>query len=231
MITVRRSHERGQAKYSWLESKHTFSFGHYYDVRHMGFSALRVINDDIVSPGTGFDTHGHKDMEILSYVLEGSIEHKDSQGNTKVLTAGEFQLMSAGSGIYHSEYNASKTGVLKFLQIWIQPNTFGNKPSYIQKDFGKLPGLTSIVTPNGENGTLPIKQDARVDQLILEPGKELKLDIATNRKIYVHMVEGTLTIDETDLNGGDGAKIENKQSIIFSNNGESKVTALVFDLP
>lgn len=231
MITVRRSHERGQAKYSWLESKHTFSFGHYYDARHMGFSALRVINDDIVSPGTGFDTHGHKDMEILSYVLEGSIEHKDSQGNTKVLTAGEFQLMSAGSGIYHSEYNASKTGVLKFLQIWIQPNTFGNKPSYIQKDFGKLPGLTSIVTPNGENGTLPIKQDARVDQLILEPGKELKLDIATNRKIYVHMVEGTLTIDETDLNGGDGAKIEKRQSIIFSNNGESKVTALVFDLP
>ncbi len=165
MITVRHSDDRGSASFGWLDSKHTFSFGDYYDLKHMGFSALRVINDDIVQPSAGFATHGHRDMEIISYVLKGTIEHKDSEGNIQTLPVGEFQLMSAGRGIYHSEYNASDSDTLRFLQIWIQPNTFGNEPGYQQKDFGQAGGLTPIATPDGHDGTLQIKQDASLHQL------------------------------------------------------------------
>ena len=231
MIIVRHSEQRGLANFGWLNSKHTFSFGHYYDPQHMGFSALRVINDDIVAVGGGFDTHGHKDMEIISYVLEGAIEHKDSEGNVHILSAGEFQLMSAGSGIYHSEYNASHTEPLKFLQIWIQPNSFGNKPSYEQKDFCKQQGLTTIATPTGENGTLLIKQDAKLHQLVLKPNSKLSIDIATGRKIYLHQINGTLSVDDVVLNAGDGAKIENLHTLNFANRGQEEVTALLFDLP
>ncbi|MEZ8825127.1 pirin family protein [Vibrio amylolyticus] len=231
MITVRQSHQRGRANFGWLDSKHTFSFGHYYDVNQMGFSALRVINDDIVSPGAGFDKHGHRDMEIISYVLEGSIEHKDSEGNTKVLPAGEFQLMSAGAGVYHSEYNASQALPLRFLQIWVEPNTFGNKPSYEQKHFGKEQGLTTIATPTGEDGTLLIKQEMKLHQLILEPGTDLMMSIDTGRNVYVHQIKGTLSVDSVDLNGGDGAKVENTNKLTLANRGQTQVTALVFDLP
>ncbi|KJG06566.1 pirin [Photobacterium angustum] len=231
MIIVRHSDQRGLANFGWLNSKHTFSFGHYYDPQHMGFSALRVINDDIVAVGGGFDTHGHKNMEIISYVLEGAIEHKDSEGNVHILSAGEFQLMSAGSGIYHSEYNASHTEPLKFLQIWIQPNSFGNKPSYEQKDFGKQQGLTTIATPTGENGTLLIKQDAKLHQLVLKPNSKLSIDIATGRKIYLHQVNGILSVNDIELNAGDGAKIENLYTLNFANRGQEEVTALLFDLP
>ncbi len=136
MITLRQEKDRGRAQFGWLDSRHTFSFGHYYDPQHMGFSVLRVINDDIVQPGAGFDTHGHRDMEIISYVLEGAIEHQDSEGHQQKLPAGEFQLMSAGKGIYHSEYNASSTERLRFLQIWIEPKEKGSQPDYQQKDFG-----------------------------------------------------------------------------------------------
>ncbi|KJF83087.1 pirin family protein [Photobacterium angustum] len=231
MIIVRHSEQRGLANFGWLNSKHTFSFGHYYDPQHMGFSALRVINDDIVAVGGGFDTHGHKDMEIISYVLEGAIEHKDSEGNVHILSAGEFQLMSAGSGIYHSEYNASHTEPLKFLQIWIQPNSFGNKPSYEQKDFFKQQGLTTIATPTGEDGTLLIKQDAKLHQLVLKPNSKLSIDIATGRKIYLHQVNGILSVNDIELNAGDGAKIENLYTLNFANRGQEEVTALLFDLP
>lgn len=231
MIIVRHSEQRGLANFGWLNSKHTFSFGHYYDPQHMGFSALRVINDDIVAVGAGFNTHGHKDMEIISYVLEGVIEHKDSEGNVHILSAGEFQLMSAGSGIYHSEYNASPTEHLKFLQIWIQPNSFGNQPSYAQKDFGKQQGLTTIATPTGENGTLLIKQDAKLHQLVLKPNSKLSIDIATGRKIYLHQVNGILSVNDIELNAGDGAKIENLHTLNFANRGQEEVTALLFDLP
>lgn len=231
MIIVRHSDQRGLANFGWLNSKHTFSFGHYYDPQHMGFSALRVINDDIVAVSGGFDTHGHKDMEIISYVLEGAIEHKDSEGNVHILSAGEFQLMSAGSGIYHSEYNASHTEPLKFLQIWIQPNSFGNKPSYEQKDFGKQQGLTTIATPTGENGTLLIKQDAKLHQLVLKPNSKLSIDIATGRKVYLHQVNGILSVNDIELNAGDGAKIENLYTLNFANRGQEEVTALLFDLP
>lgn len=231
MITVRHAQDRGRANFGWLDSKHSFSFGSYYDPNHMGFSALRVINDDVVTPGAGFDTHGHRDMEIISFVLEGKIAHKDSEGNIQELPAGEFQLMSAGTGIYHSEYNASNTDNLRFLQIWIQPNSFGNKPGYQQKDFGKEIGLTTIATPTGENGTLHIKQDAKLHQLILEPNTELNLDIETGRSVYVHHVEGKVLVDDVAIEGGDGAKVTNQAGVTFSNKRNHKATALVFDLP
>ncbi|MEH0664393.1 pirin family protein [Vibrio scophthalmi] len=231
MITVRHAHDRGRANFGWLDSKHTFSFGHYYDPQQMGFSALRVINDDEVAPSAGFDTHGHRDMEIISYVLEGTIEHKDSEGNIKSLPAGEFQLMSAGKGIYHSEYNASKTDALRFLQIWIEPNTFGQTPGYQQKDFGQAPGLTTIATPTGEAGTLHIKQDAQLHQLILLPGESLDYALGADRKVYVHQIDGTLEVDGIALQGGDGAKVESTSRITFINRGADNVKALLFDLP
>jgi hypothetical protein len=231
MITIRLAQDRGRASFGWLDSKHTFSFGSYYDPNHMGFSELRVINDDIVSPNAGFDTHGHRDMEIISYVLEGVIAHKDSEGNVKTLPAGEFQLMSAGKGIYHSEYNASATDPLRFLQIWIQPNTFGNEPGYQQKDFGRNPGLTTIATPTGEHGTLHIKQDARLYQLVLEPNSELVFDMDPDRNVYVHQVKGALYADNSVLVEGDGAKIEKQSTVTFSNSTNELAVALVFDLP
>ncbi|MCF7477836.1 pirin family protein [Vibrio sp. J2-4] len=231
MITVRLAADRGRANFGWLDSKHTFSFGSYYDPQHMGFSELRVINDDVVQPGAGFDTHGHRDMEIISYVLEGVIAHKDSEGNVKTLPAGEFQLMSAGKGIYHSEYNASNRDTLHFLQIWIQPNTFGTKPGYQQKDFGRTPGLTTIATPTGENGTLLIKQDATLHQLILEPNSELNFEIESGRNLFVHQVTGSLSIDNTTLTAGDGAKIEQQSKVVLRNTSNESTTALLFDLP
>ncbi|OOE71886.1 pirin family protein [Salinivibrio sp. ML290] len=231
MITVRHASDRGQANFGWLQSRHTFSFGSYYDPHHMGFSALRVINDDIVSPAAGFDTHGHRDMEIISLVLEGEIEHKDSQGNRQTLPAGEFQLMSAGRGIYHSEYNASSTQALRFLQIWIEPNEQGGEPGYQQKDFGKQAGLTVIATPTGENGTLRIKQDARLLQLILLPSESVTLPLEAGRHAYVHQVDGTLDVETTSLAPGDGARIEDIPHVTFSNKSNETSQALVFDLP
>ena len=231
MITLRHASERGIANFGWLDSKHSFSFGIYYDPQHMGFSALRPINDDSVSPSAGFATHGHRDMEIISYVLEGSIAHKDSEGNVEVLPAGEFQLMSAGSGITHSEYNASATEPLKFLQIWIQPNTLGNTPGYQQKNFGQAVGLTTIATPTGENGTLQIKQNATLSQLILAPKSEITYQIATDRKMYVHQVAGELNIEDQQLTIGDGAKLTDMTTVTLVNPTDTQATALIFDLP
>ncbi|WP_137223804.1 pirin family protein [Shewanella sp. MEBiC00475] len=231
MITLRLASERGKANFGWLDSKHSFSFGSYYDPEQMGFSALRVINDDSVTPGAGFATHGHRDMEIISYVLEGSIAHKDSEGNVEVLPAGEFQLMSAGSGITHSEYNASATEPLKFLQIWIQPNTLGNTPRYQQKNFGQTVGLTTIATPTGENGTLKIKQNSTLSQLILAPHSEFIYTVEATRKVYVHQVAGELVVDTEILAAGDGVKITDAQTITLKNNQDDQSTALIFDLP
>lgn len=231
MISVRQAQERGRANFGWLDSKHTFSFGSYYDPQHMGFSALRVINDDKVIPGAGFETHGHRDMEIISYVLSGTIAHKDSEGNVQTLPAGEFQLMSAGKGIYHSEFNASKADDLRFLQIWIEPNSLGGQPGYQQKDFGREPGLTPIATPDGREGTLHIKQDATLSQLILASGESLNLEVQAKRKVYVHLVSGTLSLDSTTLQPGDGAKVVDQTAIELRSSGSETVTALVFDLP
>jgi len=230
MISIRRSHERGGANFGWLDSKHTFSFGNYYDERHMGFSALRVINDDRVTPGAGFDTHGHRDMEILSYVLEGEIAHKDSEGNIATLPVGEFQLMSAGSGIRHSEFNPSRTNGLHFLQIWIQPNVYGGAPGYQQKDFGRQPGLTLAVSPDGEAGSLVIKQDARIYQLLLEPNGQAILPADNARHYYVHVIDGELDIAGEIAKPGDGAKLADID-VLELNAKAQAVKALVFDLP
>ncbi|CZF79505.1 Quercetin 2,3-dioxygenase [Grimontia celer] len=231
MIDIRKSEQRGRASFGWLDSRHTFSFGHYHDPEQMGFSALRVINDDVVKPSAGFDTHGHRDMEIISYVLDGVIEHKDSEGNIQSLPAGEFQLMSAGKGIYHSEYNGSSDSDLRFLQIWIQPNERGGTPDYQQKDFGKAPGFTEIATPDGRDGTLNIKQNARSLQLILENGSSETFNPEMGSNVYVHVVAGELSLSDDVLSAGDGAKVSGLSQLLLKNNGSENVTALVFDLP
>lgn len=230
MITPRRSDERGAARFGWLDSRHTFSFGNYYDPRFMGYSALRVINDDKVDPGAGFPTHGHSDMEIISYVLEGEIAHRDSEGNIARLPAGEFQLMSAGRGINHSEFNASDTAPLKFLQIWIQPDVYGETPGYQQKDFGQQPGLTLVISPDGEADSLTIRQDARLYQLILPTGKTAELPGLKGRRVYIHVIEGELLVEGESLLPGDGAAIEQIETLNMAA-ARDAVKALVFDLP
>jgi len=230
MINIRRSDDRGSADFGWLKSRHTFSFGSYYDQEHMGFSVLRVINDDRVAPDAGFQTHGHRDMEIISYVLQGEIAHKDSEGNIATLPPGEFQLMSAGSGIRHSEFNPSPTHPLHFLQIWIQPNVIGQTPGYQQKSFGNRQGLTLVASPDANNGSLHIKQDACLYQLILAANTATHLAATVQRKYYVHVIEGELHIDDKTLAPGDGAQIENI-SDLHLRAGNQEITALVFDLP
>lgn len=230
MINIRRSNQRGGADFGWLKSKHTFSFGNYYDERQMGFSVLRVINDDRVAADSGFDTHGHRDMEIISYVLDGEISHRDSAGNVATLPPGEFQLMSAGSGIRHSEFNPSQTKELHFLQIWIQPNVYGQAPGYQQKDFGNKKGLTLAVSPDGEAGSLVIKQDARLYQLLLDGDTSAELPASIKRKYYVHVINGELAMEGEIVKPGDGAKIEDINSLVMVAQ-QKAVKALVFDLP
>lgn len=229
MFEIRKGNERGKANFGWLQSRHTFSFASYYDPTQMGFSALRVINDDTVAPSAGFDTHGHKDMEILSLVLSGRIAHKDSAGNTEVLPAGEYQLMSAGKGIYHSEFNASTTEPLKFLQIWIQPNQFGGPPGYQQKAFGTEQGVTLILSPDGRDGSLTLKQDARLYQLILNAQGEQQLPVAPGRKLYIHVISGDLLVGGQQLQAGDGIKISAESALHLVS--PAGVKALIFDLP
>lgn len=230
MISIRKASERGHANFGWLDSHHTFSFGNYYDEAHMGFSALRVINDDKVAPGAGFATHGHRDMEIISYVLKGQIAHKDSEGNIATLPAGEFQLMSAGSGIRHSEFNPSDKSQLHFLQIWIQPRVYGQQPGYQQKDFGRKPGLTLVVSPDGENGSLQIKQDARLYQLLLEPRNSAQLSADVSRHYYVHVIDGDIKVNGETVRPGDGVKLSDIRELQLNALGQA-VKALVFDLP
>lgn len=229
MFEMRYAADRGKADFGWLQSQHTFSFASYYDPAQMGFSALRVINDDKVAPGAGFDTHGHKDMEILSLVLTGKIAHKDSAGNTEVLPAGEFQLMSAGRGIYHSEFNASNAEDLKFLQIWIQPNQFGGEPGYQQKDFGQDEGLTLILSPDGREGSLTVRQNAFLYQLILSQAGQQQLPLAAGRKVYIHLITGELEVSGYTLQPGDGIKISEQTALQLTATADSK--ALIFDLP
>ncbi|QIA63459.1 cupin domain-containing protein [Vibrio astriarenae] len=231
MITISKSEQRGQANFSWLDSKHSFSFGSYYDPNNMGFSCLRVINDDVVAPNGGFETHGHRNMEIISFVLDGVIAHKDSEGNVETISTGEYQLMSAGSGIYHSEFNASSEEPLRFLQIWIEPNETHTPPSYQQQNFGKEAGLTPIATPSGENGTFRIKQNASLYQLVLKPNQELNFELLKGRNLYVHHVEGALSIDNNQVRGGDGVKIQQSNNVQLKNEGSENTLTLLFELP
>lgn len=230
MLTLRQSSQRGSADHGWLNSQHSFSFANYYDPAHMGFSKLRVINQDIVQPSMGFGTHGHRDMEIISYVLEGTIAHKDSQGNVRTLPAGEFQLMSAGSGITHSEYNHSDKEMLSFLQIWIEPNVTGQTPGYQQKDFAQNEGLTHIISPDGINGTLQVKQNMHLHQLILIAGQQTDLTSLLPNQ-YVQLVSGSLNVNGVEMSPGDGLKISDEAKLVFKSVGEEVLKALVFELP
>ena len=228
MITPRYAHERGHAEHDWLDSHHTFSFASYYDPEHMGVSALRVINDDVVKPGAGFATHGHNDMEIISFVKHGSIEHKDSMGHIQSLPAGEFQLMSAGTGVTHSEYNPSDSDTLNFLQIWIQPNQFGIEPGYQQKRFPTGP-MQLIASPDADQGSLLIHQDARLYHIKLDAGQDSALAGLAGRTLYIHMVRGEMEVESTQLSEGDGATLTDINE--FKAHSQTGAEALLFDLP
>ena len=231
MIELRRSADRGVAAFGWLKSKHSFSFGRYYDPAHMGFSALRVINDDEVDAAAGFETHGHQDMEIISYVLEGQIAHKDSAGNVKTLPAGEFQLMSAGKGIYHSEFNASDKDNLKFLQIWIQPNVTGIAPSYEEKHFtpeSKQGRLRLIASPDGRDGSVTIHQQAEIHAGLFDGTEQAELALDPARKAYVFLVRGSLSVNGLALQAGDAALLAQESLLQLGQGVDAEV--LVFDL-
>ena len=229
MIEIRPSEARGPADHGWLQSRHSFSFGSYYDPKHMGVSALRVINDDKVAAGAGFAPHSHQDMEIISYVKHGVIEHKDSMGNVEQLPAGEFQLMSAGTGVTHSEYNPSSTDTLEFLQIWIQPDVLGIEPGYQQKRFQPRPGLQLIASQDAREDSLRIQQDACLYQLLLQADETASHALAPGRKAYLHVISGSLKVNGEALAEGDGATISEVDNIEFM--AQARSEALLFDLP
>ncbi|MBE1287339.1 MAG: cupin domain-containing protein [Alteromonadaceae bacterium] len=226
MMYIRRAEERGKAHFGWLDSKHSFSFGQYYDPQHMGISVLRVINDDIVSGGAGFGMHGHQDMEIISYVIDGTLEHKDNQGNQYRVTAGEVQRMSAGTGVMHSEYNASQTNDVNFLQIWILPKSKGIQPGYEQKRIAQQQPLTPLVTPDGSDGSISMHQDASIHRLRLTSGESHTLSA---RQGYLHVIKGRLTSDELILLPGDAVAPSSGSELNIV--AQSDVEALWFDLP
>ncbi|WP_295797432.1 pirin-like bicupin family protein [uncultured Microbulbifer sp.] len=239
MEYIRLSDERGRANFGWLKSQHTFSFGSYFDSEHMGLSSLRVLNDDRVAPGAGFGTHGHRDMEIISYVIKGEIEHRDSMGNHFVIPAGEVQRMSAGTGITHSEYNPSTHQELRFLQIWIQPNRKGIAPNYAQKKIEQHEALTALITPKGEHGTLSINQNASMYRMALNRDEELTLSIDRKRKGYLHILSGDAQIESDiagnngissiELSSGDGIGSARPRKLLIKS--RSEFSALWFDLP
>ncbi|MEH6434530.1 pirin family protein [Massilia sp. DD77] len=232
MLDVRKSNDRGAASFGWLKSRHTFSFGHYHDPKHMGFGPLRVINEDHVQPGRGFDSHGHRDMEIISYVLDGALEHKDSMGNGSVLRYGDVQRMSAGSGVVHSEYNHSKTEGVHFLQIWIEPNTVGEAPGYEEKHFdaaSKTGRLRLIASNDGRDGSVSMRQDASIYASILNGGDAVSHRLAPGRQAYVHVVRGRVTINGVGLAGGDALKVTGEDLVSLDQAEAAEV--LVFDLP
>jgi redox-sensitive bicupin YhaK (pirin superfamily) len=231
MIIVRPSEARGKADHGWLQSRHTFSFADYYDRRHMGFGALRVINEDRVAPGAGFGTHSHRDMEIVSYVLEGALEHKDSIGTGSVIRPGEVQRMSAGTGIAHSEYNASKTAPVHFLQIWLLPDAIGLTPSYEQKAFPaaeRTNRLRLVASPDGRDGSLTVRQDVNLYASVLEAGANAKLQLPAARHAWVQVARGAVRVNGRALEAGDGAAILDEQVLEFVSDKGGEF--LVFDL-
>ncbi|WLQ12090.1 pirin family protein [Hahella aquimaris] len=230
-MNIRRSHERGVANFGWLHSKHTFSFGHYFDPAHMGFGPLRVINQDQVTPGAGFDTHGHSDMEIISYVVSGALEHKDSIGNGSVIVPGELQRMTAGTGIRHSEYNHSRTEGVEFLQIWIYPEQKGLKPGYEQKAFApeSMTGVFRLIgSRDGAQDSVTIHQDVNLYAARLNGAESVSLDIDPQRGVWVQVVKGNVELNGEALTGGDGAALENVSQLTFANADNAEV--LVFDM-
>jgi redox-sensitive bicupin YhaK (pirin superfamily) len=232
MFELRLGQERGSADHGWLKSHHTFSFADYYDPEQIGFGTLRVINEDRVQPGTGFGTHGHRDMEIISYVLGGELEHKDSMGNGSIMKPGDVQRMSAGRGVLHSEYNPSRTNPVHFLQIWINPNVRGGAPSYEQKFFApeeKRGRFRLIVSEDGADGSVRIQQDARVYAGLFDGSERATLRLEPDRSAYVHVARGRITVDGQTLSAGDGLKVTDTQALEFSQGAGAEV--LLFDLP
>jgi quercetin 2,3-dioxygenase len=231
MLEIRRADERGRAEHGWLSSRHTFSFANYYDPKQMGFSDLLVINDDRVMPGRGFGKHPHRDVEIFSYVLEGELEHKDSMGTGSVIRPGDIQLMSAGTGVAHSEFNPSSTQPVHFLQIWIATEKKGASPRYQQRTFDnseKRGKLRLVIGPEDGDGVLQIRQDARVYAGRFDGDEQARLDLAPNRFGYVHVARGSVSVNGTVLSEGDGARVRNESSLTFANGHDAEV--LVFDL-
>lgn len=230
MVIIRRAGDRGQADHGWLLSYHTFSFAEYYDPRYVAYGALRVINEDRVAPGQGFGTHGHRDMEILTYVLAGALEHRDSMGNGSVIRRGDVQRMSAGTGVRHSEFNASREEPVHFLQIWIEPAQRGDPPGYQQKFFGddvKRGRLRPVATPDGRDGSLTIHQDARLHAAIVDGEDRLVHRLAAGRRAYVHVALGSVEVNAQHLTAGDGAMIDDAE-IRFERGQGGEI--LLFDL-
>lgn len=231
MLQVRKADERGYADFGWLKSRHTFSFGQYYDPQQVGFSDLLVINDDRVAADAGFGTHPHRDMEIFSYVLEGALEHKDSMGTGSVIRPGDVQMMSAGSGIAHSEFNHSDREEVHFLQIWIEPDRRGVEPRYQQQYFApeeKRGRLRLIISPQGENGALSVYQDVKVYAGLFDGDEQASLPLAAGRSAYVHVARGTVVLNGIDLAAGDGVRVTGETGLQIERGNGAEV--LVFDL-
>jgi quercetin 2,3-dioxygenase len=232
MITVRRATERGHANHGWLDTYHTFSFADYHDSRQMGFGALRVINEDWVAPGQGFPTHGHRDMEIITYVLEGQLAHKDSLGTGSVIRPGDVQRMSAGTGVRHSEFNPSSTDPLRLLQIWIEPSRGGIPPSYEEKVFtddDKRNRLRLVASPDGRDGSVTIHQDALVYASVLEPGHEVVYPVAPGRRAWLQVARGSVSVNGQALEQGDGAAVKDERALAVA--GRERAEIILFDLP
>jgi redox-sensitive bicupin YhaK (pirin superfamily) len=231
MVTLRRSGDRGYADHGWLKSFHTFSFAGYQDPAHMGFGPLRVINEDRIEPGTGFGTHGHRDMEIISYVISGALAHRDNMGNGTAILPGDVQRMSAGRGVMHSEFNHSAEGQTHFLQIWIQPAQLGIDPGYEQKHFDesqKRGRLCLVASPDGAEGSVTVHAHARLYAGLLDGTEQASLSIAPGRQVYVHLVRGTVAVNGQLLEGGDAAKLVAESELRLDAGRQAEV--LVFDL-
>jgi quercetin 2,3-dioxygenase len=231
MITIRKSEDRGHLNYGWLDTYHTFSFDQYYDAAHMHFRTLRVINEDRVAPGKGFPTHSHRDMEIITYILSGSLEHRDSMGNGSVIRPGDVQRMTAGTGVAHSEFNPDKSEPVHLLQIWIMPNARNLAPGYEQKFFGeeeRRNQLRLIASPEGSHGSVKINQEALVYASIVEPDAQLTHSLKENRHAWLQVARGSVSVNDIELNQGDGAAIRREEKLAIS--AKDRAELLLFDL-
>lgn len=229
MIYVRKAEERGHANHGWLDSWHTFSFASYHDANFMGFSALRVINEDVIDGGQGFGTHPHKDMEILTYVLSGTVEHQDSMGNKEQIPAGEFQIMSAGTGVRHSEYNASESEPLHLYQIWIIPERTGIEPRYDQRRFPDVQGRQLVLSPDAREGSLKVYQDMTLSRWVLAAGEQDNVAIDTGRRIWIQVVKGDVTVNGNAVTTSDALAIWDESALTIEASSAAEV--LLFDLP
>ena len=231
MITIRKAQERGHYDFDWLNTYHTFSFDQYYDPKQMGFRSLRVINEDIVQPEHGFPTHGHRDMEIVTYILEGALEHRDSMGNGSIIRRGDAQRMSAGTGVRHSEANPSQDTPVHLLQIWILPGEQSLPPEYEEKKFSddeKRNKLRLIVSPNGDDGSVKIHQDAKIYASVLDEGREVAHTLANGRSAWLQVAAGSVTLNEAELKPGDGAAVSQESNLHITAQESSEI--LLFDL-